>query len=291
MSKNALVKQFREMLDRLARAECIGADEYEHVWDEVVRVLKNIPHEDSVLEALDKAVGSSKKKWEQSFIMISEFADVPAFRERLICSLNDPDYQVRSLLIQSIGSHKLAVCAPLLNDIMENDPHEYCRGFAIQAARDMLLEVNLPILIRIAKRMIDYPGSETWPVLVALSDYADERGAFYLEYHYDAGKDLDESSVVEIRDKSLIKTKKENAVIAAWGLYRIFKKKEYAEFLIRMLDDESIHHEYGCIPGVKRRTAQALCDILGLSSDDDIDEDIRKIKQKIREGAFHGLPD
>jgi hypothetical protein len=111
------------------------------VGDEVAAEARTLPRE-GVLEALDKAIDSSKKRRQEAVYLLSELTDVPEVVERIGQWLNDPDPQWKSCLIQEVESSGLKQYAPLLNGIIENDPDPFCRDVAIHAAGALRVDEN-----------------------------------------------------------------------------------------------------------------------------------------------------
>lgn len=234
-----LVARIRGLLDRLVACRRLSNDDQEVVGDEVAAEARELPR-DGVLEALDKAVGSSKKRRQEAVYLLSELTDVPEVVERIGQWLHDPDRQWRSWLIQTVENARLKQYAPLLNSIIENDPDPFCRDAAIHAAGALGVEENLPALLRLAE------GSEydqTWRLAWALKDYATEECRPHLKRWFeDSGQD------------------KQSRVIAAWGLGKL-GDKQAVTYLIGMLDDPDRRGENFLAPGESIRAAQALCDI------------------------------
>lgn len=238
-ASKTLVTRLRGLLDRLAACRRLSNDDQEVVGDEVAAEARTLPCE-SILEALDKAIGSSKKRRKEAVYLLSEFTDVPEVVERIGQWLNNPDPQWRSWLIQTVENAGLKQYAPLLNGIIENDPDQFCREAAIHAAGTLRVDENLPALLRLAQ------GGEyeqTWRLAWALKDYATEECRPYLKRWFaDSGQD------------------KQARVIAAWGLGKLGDKQAIT-YLVEMLDDPDSKGENFFAPGESIRAAQALCDI------------------------------
>lgn len=195
---------------------------------------------EGVLEALDKAIGSSKKRRQEAVYLLSELTGVPEVIERIGQWLNDPDPQWRSWLIQMVENAGLKQFAPSLNAIIEHDPDEFCRAAAIHAAGALRADDNLPALLRLAE------GGEydqIWRLAWALKGYATEECRPYLNRWF-AGSGSD----------------KQTRVIAAWGLGKL-GDKQAMRYLIEMLDDPDRKGENFFAPGESLRAAQALSDI------------------------------
>ena len=234
----SLTAQIRGLLDRLVACRQLSTDEQETVGDEVMAEARILRRE-GILEALDKAIGSSKSRRREAVFILSELTDMPEVVERIGEWLRDPDAEIRSWLIQTVEYWRLKQYAPFLNETIESDPDPFCRGVAIHAAGTLKAEENLPTLLRLAQRG-DY--DETWRLVWALKDYATEECRPYLEEWFKE----DES--------------KSTRVIAAWGLGKLGDKDAIA-YLISMLDDPDRRGPTFSEPGESLRAAQALCDI------------------------------
>lgn len=233
-----LVTRLRGLLDRLVASRDLYEDDREIVCDQVAAEARELPR-DGILEALDKAAGSSRKRREESLFILSQLTDVPEVVDRIGELLRDPDPQTRSWLIQTVEQARLKQFAPFLNEVMESDPDPFCRGLAIHAADTLKADENLPTLLRLAERRDD---EETWRLIGALQSYATEECRPYLEEWF---KNRDSES---------------DRVIAAWGLGKLGDKEAIA-YLIRMLDDPDEYGPTHSNPGESLRAAQALCDI------------------------------
>jgi HEAT repeat protein len=234
-----LVARIRGLLDRLAACRRLSNDDQEVVGDEVAAEARTLPRE-GVLEALDKAIGSSTKRRREAVYVLSELTDVPEVVERIGQWFSDPDPQWRSWLIQTVENAGLKQYAPLLNDIIENDPDPFCRNAAIHAAGALRVEENLPSLLRLAE-CGDY--HQTWRLAWALKDYATEDCRPHLKRWF-------EDSCQD----------KQSRVIAAWGLGKL-GDKQAVTYLIQMLDDLDRTGQNFFAPGESLRAAQALSDI------------------------------
>jgi len=233
-----LARHIRELLDRLVASRGLSKDEQEEVGDEVMLAARELPRE-GVLEALDQAIGSSKKRRQEAVFILSELTDVPEVVDRIGEWLRDPDPETRSWLIQTIGRGRLKQFAPLLNEIIENDPDSFCRDMAMHAAGRLKADENLSTLLRLADRR---DADQTWRLAWELKEYASEACRPYLKRWFE-----NEES-------------KSTRVVAAWGLAKLGDEKAIA-FLIRMLDDPDLRGPNFSEPGQSIRAAQALCDI------------------------------
>lgn len=235
-----LTSLIRELLDRLVACRQLANDEQEVIGDEVMAEARALPRE-GILEALDKAIGSSRVRRQEAVFILSELTDVPEVVDRIGEWIRDPDPRIRSWLIQAVTHNRLKQYAPFLNGIIENDPDQFCRDAAIHAAGTLKAEENLPTLLRLAERG---EPDLTWRLAWALKDYATADCRPYLTTWFKS----DES--------------KSTRVIAAWGLGKLGDKNAIA-YLSRMLDDPDRRGPTFSEPGQSIRAAQALCDIYG----------------------------
>jgi HEAT repeats len=234
-----LVTLIRGLLDRLVACRRMSNDEQEEIGDEVAIAARSLPRE-GVLEALDKAIGSSKKRRREAVYVLSELTDVPEVVGRIGQWLNDPDPQWRSCLIQTVEHSGLKQFGPLLNGIIEKDPDPFCRDAAIHAAGALRAEDTLPALLRLAE-CGEY--EQTRRLAWALKDFGTEECRPYLKKWFE-----DSGQTKEVR------------VIAAWGLGKLGDSRARA-YLIRMLDDPDTKGPNFFKPGESLRAAQALCDL------------------------------
>jgi HEAT repeat protein len=239
-SQEILVSQIRDLLDRLVACRRLDNEGQEVVCDAVTVEARALPRE-GVLEALDKAIGSNRKRRKEAVYILSELTDVPEAVSRIAQSLKDPDPEWRSWLIQTVRMRGMRQFAALLNDIIECDPDPFCRELAIAAAGTLQQKVNLPILFRLA----DEEPELTWCLVVALQSHATEECRPHLQRWFQD----------ETQEKS-------TRVFAAWGLGKLADEKAI-DFLIAVLDDPGIHAANSFKPGESIRAAQALCDIYG----------------------------
>ncbi len=242
MSANTtLVSTIRELLDRLVRSERRSNDEREVIKHEVADAVAALPR-DGIIKALDRAVGSSKRRRKVSVYLLTQLTDVDEAINRIGQSLHDPDPEWRNLVVQIVGLKRLVQFADPLNELILSDPDRFIRMVAIHAAGSLKSEKNLQALLTMAK---ENPADLRHFILWALKEFAEEscRPFLVATFHNAASE-------------------KEHRVIAAWGLAKLGDRTAI-EYLVQMLDDPDIHHNRGFAPGVSLRAAQALCDVHG----------------------------
>ena len=230
--------QIRDLLDRLADADRLPKDERELLSDEVAAAARALPRA-GVLDALDRAVGKSKKRLRQAVYILSELADVPAAQERIVSGLGSPDSEWRSWLIQTIEQRSIGGCGAAIARIIVGDPDAFCRDLAIHAAGTLRLPECLPAILALGQE-----GHCASAVVWALKDYATEECRPLLARYFEASDD------------------KHLRVVAAWGLAKL-KESEPLAYLITMLDDPDEKGDTYFHPGQSIRAAQAVSDIHG----------------------------
>jgi len=240
MSADAkLVRTIRGLLDRLVRSQRLSGDDQEVVYDEVAEAVATLPR-DGILEALDRAVGSDKRRRKVSVVLLAHLTDVDEVVRRIGQSLHDPDPEWRHWLVQTVDMRGLVQFAEPLNELILSEPAPFVRMAAVHAAGSLKSEVNLPALLSVAN---DPPSDLRNTLLWALKDFAKEScRPFLAEAFENAGSD------------------KEDRVVAAWGLAKLGDRAA-AEYLAEMLEDPDVYHERGFEPGVSIRAAQALCSV------------------------------
>jgi hypothetical protein len=234
-----LVARIRGLLDRLVACRRLDSDGQEAVHDEVAAEVRVLACE-GILEALDHAIGSSKRRRQEAVYILSELMDVPEAVQRVSVWLKDPNPDWRSWLIQTVAHSGLREYAPLLNDIIEHDPDPFCRDQAIYAAGVLRERENLPTLLRMAEQN---DKELIWRLASTLTDYATEECRPHLRRWFE--------------DMTLSKSTR---VISAWGMGKLGDRRAI-EYLIQMLDDPDRQGPNFFEPGVSIRAAQALCDI------------------------------
>lgn len=133
MTDERLYERFRAMLDRMVECRRYPNEFREEAHDEAVAEIARFPRELRLLTALDRAIGRSKRRRAEAVYLLGALADVPWVTDRVGEWLRAGDNEARSWLVQVIGNRGLICLAPLLNDVIRNDPHEHCREFAIGA--------------------------------------------------------------------------------------------------------------------------------------------------------------
>ncbi len=257
-----VVRKLKDALDQLDRADRRALDNAESEFDRALSHVRTLPR-DGILEALDKAVGKSKRRQRASVYILGELADIPAAVERLERLLQQPDWRARHWVIQTIGHHRLTKCAESLNSVMLRDPQELCRRAAVEAASRIQASVNWPAILALAES-----GDLEDSVVSALTRYGREEGRPYLRRVFE--RPLPETpSVSEIvnvnRARATDKVDKWSAsksdkVFAAWGLAKL-GELDAVEFLGEMLDDPDVVGPNCCHHGESMRAAQALADV------------------------------
>ena len=216
VTDNKLYERFRALLDRLVECRRQPNEFREEAHDEAVAELATFPRESRVFDALERAIGRSKRRRAEAVFLLGALTDIPGAVERVGELLREGTPEARSWLIQVIGNSRLKSLAPLLNDIMLNDPDEHCREFAIRAAGTLRADVNFPTLLALAAApgpLSEYsriPSNILW----ALKDYARPECRPHLQRAFDKPTDL------------------EDPTIAAWGLSKLGSHPQAHTYLV-----------------------------------------------------------
>ena len=253
-----LVARIQELLDRLVESRDLDSDEQEAIADQVFAEASEL-RRDGIVDALDKAIGRSKRRRQEAVYLLSTWTDIPEALHRIGEWLTDSDPDWRSWLIQIVAEKRLFQFAPTLKNVIEDDSDEFCRGMAIHAAGVLRSDECLPAILRLAERnhgsfisrlvrtLRPNDPSLTSRLAIALSSYAAEECRPHLQKWFD-----DKSQEKSIR------------VLAAWGLGKL-RDKRAVEYLISMLDDPDEEGPGYFTPGESIRAAQAVCDIFNWS--------------------------
>lgn len=236
-----LIKQLREMLDRLAMAGSLPKDEWEVVADEVAAKAKRLARE-GIVEALDVAIGKNTRRREQAVYLLAEWAELAEVQERMGDWLHDRDPNWRSYLIQTVGLRKLRRFGSHLHHPIQHDPDDFCRDMAIHSAGKLRCAESLPAILRLAEA--DEPRMR-FRLVETLSNYALPSCEPHLARWF--------------RDES---QEKSHRVFAAKGMAKL-GHQEAVDYLIEMLDDPDLRTEKSFEPGEARRAAQSLCEVFG----------------------------
>ncbi|MCE9562835.1 MAG: hypothetical protein K8U57_12390 [Planctomycetes bacterium] len=246
MTDKELFERFQSLLDRMVECRRYPNEFREEAHDAAIAEIATFPREPRVLAALDRAIGRSKRRRAEAVYLLGALTDIPGAVERVGDLLREGDAETRSWLVQITGSGRLKSLAPVLNDIMVNDPDENCREFAIRAAGNLRADVNFPALLALAADpgpISEYsriPGNILW----ALKDYARPECRPHLQRAFEKPTNL------------------EDPTIAAWGLCKLGPHPEAHAHLVGLLGDEH-RDEDGDFSGVGLRAAQALADVHG----------------------------
>jgi predicted DNA-binding protein (MmcQ/YjbR family) len=242
-----VVRRIRALLDRMAQSRDWPNEYREEASDDAVSEINKMPRTKALLEALDRAVGRSKRRLRESIYLLAAMTDVEGVAERIAIWLNEGDSEARACLIQTIGTDGLVQFAEYLNTAMREDPDENCREFAVLAAGRLRCEVNLPVLLELTRQRPPSKYSRLpWNLLWALKEFGRPEGRPYLE-----------------RVFSGLKEASEDRVVAAWGLCKLGPHAEAREFLVGLLGEKWRDSGSGYFPAVSIRAAQALCDVYG----------------------------
>lgn len=276
--------RLRKLLRRLVDLQNHPREDSDAELSAVMDEIHSLPR-DGLLPALDQAVDQSKTLRNAAVFVLCEFSDLPEALDRIIQELQNPEWRVRDLVLQTIGFCRLERLAPLLNRVMLEDPDENCRSSAIWAAGRLKQDINFPVILQMAE--LGYPNLE-----VVLTAYNREEGRPYLRRIFNSP--IGETpSVDELGDVFNIEaqrkantwsSKKVSKIHAAWGLAKL-GDVEALEHLGVMLYDQDFSGRNFSFPGESLRAAQALADLYDLpfnGTTDDL-EPIRRWWQENRD--------
>lgn len=236
---NGLVKQLRQLLDRLHRSRHLSNDEREVVWDEVAAEARKLQMS-GIVDALDKAVGSNPDRQENAIFLLGEWTDLPEVVDRIDSLLLTSNSDERFYLLSVIGRSRLTKLGPRLRRVIEEESDSQCLDMAIHAASKLKSQECLPIILRIAD---DGDPKLSWRIATALASYATEECRYHLNKLFgDVTKE------------------KSTRIFAAWGLAKLGDQNAL-NYLIAMLDDPDDKGPNYSYPGQSLRAAQALCDV------------------------------
>lgn len=241
MKDNDSVAILRKCLVDLSRLNSLSNDDKEVEYDRISRVVSQVPR-DGILQALDEAIGRFENRKKASIHILVELADVPAALDRMEALLRDGDESDAPELFQTVGLHHLIQFAALLNRFILGSYDDFTRSCAIHAASRLKDPRNLPALLKLTA---DCPVDLRFHLLVALTEFGDERGRPFLRRHF--RNEEEESSL---------------RVMAAWGLAKLSDASAMS-YLIKTLDDPAIETDRSYETGQSLRAAQAICDVRG----------------------------
>ena len=227
----ALVATIRELLDRIDAAQGRENDELEEIVDAAAEEFAAL-EDPALVPALLKAAGTSTARRNHAVLLLTARDPEPETIEVMRTWITDPSPQVRSVIIQTIGTDELRALAPLLADRIANEEDRFCRDMAVFAAGKLRADVCLPAILDLVDT--DFPR---WRLAQALASYATEDVRPYL-----AGWFEDEEQPHEVR------------VQAAWGLGKLGEERA-VDYLATCLLSRQGADRFRC--------AQAICDING----------------------------
>ena len=241
---NETVKQLREILANLARVENSDNDAKEIVYDRELSKVKQLD-KTNIIAAVKEAVGNDSKRIRYAPFVFAQFAMEPGIESTFRDLLGDADELGRSVIIQTIGLHRLRDLVGTLNDHFACETDDFCRDQLLMALGTIADESSLPIFTHLMRN--DHPR-DRWRILCAAHNYARVEFKDYL------------LSVFRGDDK------KSHRIMAAWGLAKLRSAEAYA-YLITMLDDSQTVIKTADTttydPGESIRAAQAICDVNG----------------------------
>ena len=241
MTPKEQIKQIRQILDALIKAEKINNDAAEIIYDTELARLREISKE-NIFDAVKKAIGNNPKRKNISVYVFSELYDEAGidniFEELLISS----DVADRTIIVQTIGLRKLRKFVPVLNSILEKETDDSSKHALIYTLGELADESSFPIFLKLSQ---DTNQNYQWRLTWAFKNFARKEAKEFLEKVY--------------KDKE---SEESDKVVAAWGLVKI-GEKSYLDYLFKMLYDPDTQTSTSYSPGQSMRAAQAICDIKG----------------------------
>ena len=250
------VAALREALARIEAAGRRENDVLEEVVDAAADDFRGLPEQERV-PALLRAVGRSSGRRRHAVLLLCAVPDDPAAREVMRTYITDPDADVRSMVIQTIGAAEIEEFAPLIADRIANEDDAFCQDMAVFAAGRLRARVCLPAIFDLVAT--DF---SRWRLAQVLARYATEDVEPYLRRWFEDA-DLDHNVRLQ----------------AAWGLGKLGEKGA-VDYLAQCLVDRDDTDRFRC--------AQALCDINGWPFEwhiDHVERTAERIRSKRRSDA------
>jgi HEAT repeat protein len=227
----ALVGVLRDLLDRIAASERQENDAREEAVVAAAAEFEALPRT-GLAAALRRAAGSSQARRRRAVLLLCCIADDPDAVELMRTWIGDPDPEVRSAIIQTIGVDGLDALAPLLAERIANEDDPFCRDMAVHAAGLLRAEACLPAILELVPT--DF---SRWRLAQTLARYATEKVRPYLTLWFD---DTGQPHDVRLQ--------------AAWGLARLGERRAL-DYLAECLLAREGTDRFRC--------AQAICDVNG----------------------------
>ncbi|MFO0740074.1 MAG: hypothetical protein U0270_29515 [Labilithrix sp.] len=184
--------------------------------------------------------------------------NLPGTEARLLKLLHDREWETRLTVAKALGEKAYVPFARRVADRLAEETHEAVRSALIAACGDIVSEPTLEALLVVAAKDRKKRTEERGRILFHLRKHASERAREYFEAVFAA--ELPESLPP-------FDNRKEERVLAAWGLMKLGPDDEAHAFLTSMLEDRplDVHDAIGEVkatdPGVSQRARQALIDL------------------------------
>jgi HEAT repeat protein len=183
---------------------------------------------------------------------------LPGAETRLLKLLHEREWEVRYEVAKFIGEKAYMPFARRVVDRLAEEPHELVRGALIFACGELRTPDTLNALLTLAAKDRKRRTPERGRILYALCKHASETAREYFE----------EVFVAELPDPPIpFDHRKEERVLAAWGLMKLGPDDEAQTFLTAMLEDppidvlDAIGEVKATDSGVAARAKQALVDV------------------------------
>lgn len=235
------VKQIRQILDALARADRNDNDTKEIIYDRELQKIREMDR-DGIIDIVKEAVGDNGTRKRFASFVFSELFDVAGIEEVFSDLLASADETARSNIIQTIGLREMRNLVGVLNRHFYRETDDFCKGNILSALGRIADASSLPIFVEL---MQNNAREHEWYILVASTNFASPEFKNYL------------FSIFEDRE-----AKMSHKVMAAWGLAKLGQKHAY-DYLVLMLDDPEVGTANSYDPGHSIRAAQAIGNING----------------------------
>lgn len=184
--------------------------------------------------------------------------NLPGADTRLLKLLHEREWEVRYEVAKFIGEKAYAPFARRVADRLAEEDHPMVRGALIHACGELPSPETLNALLTVAAKDRKKRTPERGRLLYALCKHQTETAREYFE----------EVFVQELPDPPIpFDHRKEERVLAAWGLMKLGQDDEAQAFLTAMLEDppldvlDAIGEVKATDPGVAVRAKQALVDV------------------------------
>lgn len=184
--------------------------------------------------------------------------NLPGAETRLLKLLHDREWEIRLEVAKFVGEKAYAPFARRIAERLPDETHELVRAALITSCGELQSTETLNALLTAAAKDQRKRTPERGRILYALCKHATETARDYFEHVFAA----------ELPDPPIpFDHRKEERVLAAWGLMKLGQDDEAQAFLTAMLEDppidvyDAIGEVKATDTGVAVRAKQALVDV------------------------------